>query len=69
MATATQAPPVAGTRTYDRPTCGHELPVFGRDRHRIDFELRDELLDAAVMTRECPACGQVLPARTGAPSS
>ena len=45
MATATQAPPVAGTRTYDCPKCGHELHVFGRGRHRIYFELRDEHLD------------------------
>ena len=69
MATATQAPRVARTRTYDCPICGHELRVFGRDRHRIYFELDDELLDDPVMTRECPACGQVLPGKTGASSS
>lgn len=69
MATATQAPPGAGARTYDCPICGHDLQVFGRDRHRIYSELRDEFLDDPVMTRECPECGQVLPGKTGASSS
>ena len=69
MATATQAPPVAGTRTYDCPKCGHELRVFGRGRHRIYFELGDEHLDDPVMDSACPECGHALPGKTGASAS
>jgi len=69
MATATQAPVVAGTRTYECPECGHELHVFGRDRHRIYFELGDEPLNDPVMNRECPACQRPLPGKTGTSTS
>ena len=69
MATATQAPAVAGTRTYDCPTCGYTLQVFGRDRHRIYFEMADEHLDDPVMDRACPECDDSLPGKTGASAS
>jgi predicted RNA-binding Zn-ribbon protein involved in translation (DUF1610 family) len=69
MATAAQAPPVAGPRTYDCPECGHELRVFGRGRHRIYFEPDGEHLDAPVMDSACPQCGHALPGKTGASAS
>jgi predicted RNA-binding Zn-ribbon protein involved in translation (DUF1610 family) len=68
-ATQTQAPPVAGTRTYDCPECGHELRVFGRGRHRIYFESDDQHLDDPVMDSACPECGHALPGKTGASAS
>jgi hypothetical protein len=68
MATATQAPAVAGTRTYDCPTCGCTLQVFGRERHRIYFEMAEHL-DDPVMDRACPECDDSLPGKTGASAS
>ena len=69
MATATQASPVAGIRTYDCPRCSHELRVFGRGRHRIYFELDAEQLNAPMMDNACPECGHALPGKTGASTS
>jgi hypothetical protein len=69
MATAAQAPPVAGPRTYDCPECGHELRVFGRGRHRIYFEPDGEHLDDPVMDSACPQCEHPLPGKTGASAS
>jgi hypothetical protein len=36
MATAVQAPPGTATRTYDRPTCGHESLIGLRPFDRVD---------------------------------
>ena len=69
MVTATQAPPVAGIRTYDCPKCAHELRVFGRGRHRVYFERDAQHLDHPVMNSACPECGHALPGKTGASAS
>jgi hypothetical protein len=50
-------------RTYGCPTCGHVLRVIGLGRHRVYFELTDELLDDPVMERVCPVCGLGLPGK------
>ena len=69
MATATRqlrtTHEVAGAgRTGEyRCECGHVLRVFGRDRHRIYFELANARLDDPVMNRACPACGRGLPGK------
>ncbi len=50
-------------RIYSCPECGHVLRVSGLGRHRVYFELTDELLDDPVMDRVCPACGHGLPGK------
>ena len=50
-------------RTYGCPECGHVLHMSGLGRHRVYFELTDELLDDPVMNRVCPACGHGLPGK------
>ena len=44
-------------------TCGHELQVYGRDRHRRYYELDDTTHLSPVMTRACPTCGRGLPGK------
>jgi hypothetical protein len=51
-------------RTYGCAECGHVLRVSGLGRHRVYFELADELLNDPVMDRVCPACGHGLPGKT-----
>ncbi len=67
MATATRelrtTHEVAGGTGEYRCECGHVLRVFGRDRHRIYFELANARLDDPVMNRACPACGRGLPGK------
>ena len=48
---------------YSCPECGHVLRVSGLGRHRVYFELDDELSDHPVMNRVCPACGYGLPGK------
>lgn len=48
---------------YGCPECRHVLRVSGLGRHRVYFELSDELADDAVMKRVCPACGHGLPGK------
>jgi hypothetical protein len=43
--------------------CGHELQVYGRDRHRRYYELDDAAHLAPVMTRACHTCGRGLPGK------
>jgi hypothetical protein len=71
MASATLiAPPVRFAHS-ERPVlgavyrceCGHALRVFGGGRHRVFFELSDQLLDDPVMNRVCPACERGLPGK------
>ena len=50
-------------RTHSCPECGHILRVSGLGRHRVYFELSDELADDPVMNRVCPACGHGLPGK------
>jgi uncharacterized protein YlaI len=50
-------------RTYGCSECGHVLRVSGLGRHRVYFELADELLNDPVMDRVCPACGHGLPGK------
>ena len=50
-------------RTWICPTCEHALRVSGGGRHRVYFELTDELADDPVMDRACPGCGQGLPGK------
>ncbi len=63
---AGRAEQVAGPAGEYRCECGHVLRVFGRDRHRIYFELANERLDDPVMNRACPACGRGLPGKNAA---
>ncbi len=44
-------------------TCGHELQMHGRDRHRRYYELDDAAHSGPVMTRACPMCGHGLPGK------
>ena len=48
---------------YSCPECGHVLRVSGLGRHRVYFELDDELSDHPVMNRVCPGCGYGLPGK------
>ncbi|HUO74361.1 MAG TPA: hypothetical protein VMU39_26550 [Solirubrobacteraceae bacterium] len=50
-------------RTYCCSECGHRLRVSGLGRHRVYFELDDELSSAPVMNRVCPECGHGLPGK------
>jgi uncharacterized protein YlaI len=50
-------------RTYTCPECGHGLHASGLGRHRVFFELTDELAEDPVMNRVCPACGHGLPGK------
>jgi hypothetical protein len=50
-------------RVYCCSECGHSLRVSGLGRHRVYFELDDELLSGPVMNRVCPACGRGLPGK------
>ena len=50
-------------RTYRCSDCRHSLRVSGLGRHRVYFELEDELSSDPVMTRVCPACGHGLPGK------
>ncbi len=50
-------------RTCGCPECGHVLRVSGLGRHRVYFELTDELLNDPVMDRVCPACRHGLPGK------
>jgi hypothetical protein len=52
-----------GRRIYGCPECGHVLHVSGLGRHRVYFELPDELLDDPVMDRICPVCEHGLPGK------
>jgi uncharacterized protein YlaI len=53
-------------RTYSCPECGHVLRVSGLGRHRVYFELSDELSQDPVMNRMCPACEHGLPGKNAA---
>jgi DNA-directed RNA polymerase subunit RPC12/RpoP len=55
-------------RTYSCTECGHRLRVSGLGRHRVYFELDDELAAEPVMNRVCPQCGHGLPGKN-APGS
>ena len=50
-------------RTYTCATCEHVLRVSGLGRHRVYFELTDELLADPVMDRVCPTCRNGLPGK------
>jgi uncharacterized protein YlaI len=50
-------------RTYCCSDCGHRLGVSGLGRHRVYFELDDELSSDPVMDRICPACRHGLPGK------
>jgi hypothetical protein len=66
---------VTAVHAYDTPiaaavrmapyacTCGHELEVHGRDRHRRYYELDDTTHREPVMTRSCPMCKRGLPGK------
>jgi len=62
-ASARPQSPTGGQPLY-RCECGHELQVFGRDRHRVYFELTNTSLDDPVMDRVCPECGRYLPGKS-----
>jgi hypothetical protein len=52
--------------TYTCSKCGHVLAVYGRERHRVYFELSDARLAEPVMSRVCPGCGLGLPGKNPA---
>jgi hypothetical protein len=57
------APIATATRARFACACGHELQVYGRDRHRRFYELGDASHVEPIMTRVCPSCGRGLPGK------
>ena len=63
LAKTPAAGPAITRRTHTCPKCGKVLNVSGMGRHRVFFELTDEVLENPVMNRVCPGCGDRLPGK------